>query len=47
VLTLAVIAEAAPTRAALLRDANQTGAPRPLLSNAKLTAIAPGPCRLH
>jgi hypothetical protein len=46
-ITRAVIGAAAPTRAALLRDANQTGAPRPSLNIAKLTAIAPGACRLH
>jgi hypothetical protein len=44
---LAAIAEAAPTREALLRDANQRGERPPPLSVARLTAIAPGACRLH
>ena len=44
---LAAIAEAAPTREALLRDANQRGEPPPPLNVARLTAIAPDACRLH
>jgi hypothetical protein len=44
---LAAIAEAAPTREALLRDANQRGERPPPLSVARLTAIAPDACRLH
>jgi hypothetical protein len=44
---LAVIAEAAPTREALVRDANQRGERPPPLNAAKLTAIAPDACRLH
>ena len=44
---LATIAAAAPTRDALLRDANRRGARPPPLSVAKLIAIAPGACRLH
>jgi hypothetical protein len=44
---LAAIAEAAPTREALLRDANQRGERPPPLNVARLTAIAPDACRLH
>jgi hypothetical protein len=44
---LAAIAEAAPAREALLRDANQRGERPPPLNVARLTAIAPGACRLH
>jgi hypothetical protein len=44
---LATIATAAPTRDAILRDANRRGARPPPLSVAKLIAIAPGACRLH
>ena len=44
---LAAIAEAAPTREALVRDANQLGQRPPPLNLAKLIAIAPGACRLH
>ena len=44
---LAAIAEAAPTREALLRDANQRGERPPPLNVARLIAIAPGECRLH
>ena len=44
---LATIAAAAPTRDAILRDANRRGARPPPLSVAKLIAIAPGACRLH
>jgi hypothetical protein len=44
---LAAIAEAAPTREALVRDANQRGERPPPLNAAKLTAIAPDACRLH
>jgi hypothetical protein len=44
---LAAIAEAAPTREALLRDANQRGERPPALNVARLTAIAPDACRLH
>jgi hypothetical protein len=44
---LAAIAAAAPTREALLRDANQRGERPPRLNVARLTAIAPDACRLH
>ena len=44
---LAAIAAAAPTREALLRDANQRGERPPPLNVARLTAIAPDACRLH
>jgi hypothetical protein len=44
---LAAIAEAAPTREALVRDANQRGERPPPLNVARLTAIAPDACRLH
>ena len=44
---LAAIAEAAPTREALVREANRLGQRPPPLSVARLTAIAPGACRLH
>jgi hypothetical protein len=44
---LAAIAEAAPTREALVRDANRLGQRSPSLNVAKLTAIAPDVCRLH
>jgi hypothetical protein len=44
---LAAIAEAAPTREALVRDANRRGARPPPLNVARLTAIAPDACRLH
>ena len=44
---LAAIAEAAPTRETLLRDANRCGERPPPLSVAKLAAIAPDACRLH
>ena len=44
---LAAIAAAAPTREALVRDANRLGQRSPPLSVAKVTAIAPDVCRLH
>jgi hypothetical protein len=44
---LAAIAEAAPTREALVRDANRRGERPPPLSVARLAAIAPDVCRLH
>ena len=44
---LAAIAEAGPTREALVRDANQRGERPPPLNVARLIAIAPGECRLH
>jgi hypothetical protein len=44
---LAAIAEAAPTREALVRDANQRGERPPPLNVARLTEIAPDACRLH
>jgi hypothetical protein len=44
---LAAIAEAAPTREALVRDANRRGERPPPLNVARLTAIAPDACRLH
>jgi hypothetical protein len=44
---LAAIAEAAPTREALVRDANRRGERPPPLNVARLAAIAPGACRLH
>jgi hypothetical protein len=44
---LAAIAEAAPTREALVREANRLGQRPPPLNVARLTAIAPGACRLH
>ena len=44
---LAAIAAAAPTREALVRDANQLGQRPPPLNVARLVAIAPGACRLH
>jgi hypothetical protein len=43
---LAAIAEAAPTREALLRDANRRGERPPALNVAKLTAIGPDARRL-
>jgi hypothetical protein len=43
----AAITEAAPTREALLRDANRLGQRPPPLNVAKLTTIAPDACRLH
>ena len=45
-ITLAVLAEAS-IRAALLRSANETGAPRPPLNIARLQEIAPLICRLN
>jgi hypothetical protein len=44
---LAAIAAAAPTREALVRDANRLGQRPPPLSVAKLIALAPDTCRLH
>jgi hypothetical protein len=44
---LAAIAEAAPTREALVRDANLRGEHPPPLNVARLVSIAPGACRLH
>jgi hypothetical protein len=44
---MAAIAAAAPTREALVRDANQRGERPPPLNVAKLAAIAPDACRLH
>ena len=44
---LAAIAGAAPTREALLRDANQRGERPPPLNVARLISIAPDACRLH
>ena len=44
---LAAIAAAAPTREALVRDANRRGERPPPLNVARLTAIAPDACRLH
>ena len=44
---LAAIAEAAPTRETLVREANRRGEHPPPLNVAKLIAIAPGACRLH
>jgi hypothetical protein len=44
---LTAIAEAAPTREALLRDANRLGQRPPPLNVARLDAIAPDACRLH
>jgi hypothetical protein len=44
---LATIAAAAPTREALVREANRLGQRPPPLSVARLTAIAPDACRLH
>jgi hypothetical protein len=46
-IILAVLGEAAPARAQLLVDANERGEPRPPLSAARITAIAPAACRLH
>jgi hypothetical protein len=46
-VTLATIAAAAPTREALVREANRLGQRPPPLNVAKLTAIAPDACRLH
>jgi hypothetical protein len=46
-IILAAIAAAAPTREALVRDANRRGERPPPMSVAKLAAIAPGACRLH
>ena len=46
-LILAALAEAAPTREMLTREANQLGQRPPPLNVAKLIAIAPGACRLH
>ena len=46
-VVLASIAAAAPTREALVRDANQLGQRPPPLNVVKLIAIAPGACRLH
>ena len=42
-----MISEAAPVRAQLLIDANERGEPWPPLNVAKLTALAPGSCRLN
>ena len=44
---LAAIAEAAPTREALVREANRLGQRPPPLNVAKLIVIAPSACRLH
>jgi hypothetical protein len=44
---LAAIAAAAPTREALVREANRLGQRPPPLNVARLVAIAPGACRLH
>ena len=44
---LAALAAAAPTREALVRDANRRGGRPPPLNVAKLISIAPGACRLH
>jgi hypothetical protein len=44
---LAAIAAAAPTREALVREANRLGQRPPPLNAARLTAIAPDACRLH
>jgi hypothetical protein len=46
-IILAAIAEAAPTREALVREANRLGQRPPPLSVARLTALAPDACRLH
>jgi hypothetical protein len=46
-ITLAVLAQAAPARAQLLRDANERGEPRPPLNVCKITALAPAACRYH
>ena len=46
-IILAAIAEAAPTREALVRDANRRGERPPPLNVARLTAIAPDACRLQ
>ena len=46
-VVLAAIAAAAPTREALVRDANRRGERPPPLNLARLTAIAPDACRLH
>jgi hypothetical protein len=46
-LILAALAEAAPTREALVREANRLGQRPPPLNVARLNAIAPGACRLH
>jgi class 3 adenylate cyclase len=43
----AAIAAAAPTREALVRDANRLGQRPPPLNVAELIAIAPSACRLH
>jgi hypothetical protein len=43
----AAIAEAAPARETLLRDANRRGERPPPLSVARLAAIAPDAFRLH
>ena len=45
-VVLAAIAAAAPTREALVRDANRRGERPPPLNVARLTAIAPDACRL-
>ena len=44
---LAAIAEAAPARETLVREANRRGERPPPLNAAKLAAIAPAACRLH
>jgi hypothetical protein len=44
---LEAIAAAAPTREALVREANRRGERPPPLSAAKLTSIASVACRLH
>jgi hypothetical protein len=44
---LAAIVAAAPTREALVREANRRGQRPPPLNVAKLIAIAPDACRLH
>jgi hypothetical protein len=46
-VVLAAIAAAAPTREALVRDANRRSERPPPLNLARLTAIAPDACRLH
>jgi hypothetical protein len=42
-----ILAAAAPTREALVREANRRGERPPPLSVARLVAIAPDACRLH
>ena len=44
---LAAIAQAAPAREALAREANRLGQRPPPLNVARLTAIAPDSCRLY